>query len=586
VEQNYRARLADAQAQTAALDRQGAHLANGRLASFLAAAAFGLATTFHRLPPWGWGLAGACFVVFLALATWHGRVIDRERRAKARSLLNQRGLDRLAGKWHDFADKGDAFASAEHLYSPDLDVFGQGSLFQRLNETATKAGEALLAAWLGAPATAEDIVSRQRAVRELAPAVEFRQVLLVEARVASEARADPSRFIAWVEGPDLLAGIRWARPVACVLPPLTLLLGMLASYDLVQPLFPALSFVAQVLVAVATWAACGKLYSAITDGQGGFVRFEGTFGAVSAQQFKDERLVKLRAAAGASDRLARFGRLFSFAELRSSGQYHALINVLTLWDLHWLFRLEDWRKTDGKDVRKWFEALAELEALSAMATWSAERPDDAFPEIVPGAVLEAKQLGHPLLDAPVCNDVNLTGQAWVITGSNMSGKTTLLRAMGLNTVMALAGMPVCAQAMKVSGLKVLTSMRVKDSLERGVSYFYAEVQRIKAILDAARASPGGALFLLDELLMGTNTRERQIASKRLLELLLETGAIGAVTTHDLSLTEVTSPRVRNVHFRDEVDGGDMHFDYRLREGVVETTNALKLLEAAGVPITR
>jgi DNA mismatch repair ATPase MutS len=157
--------------------------------------------------------------------------------------------------------------------------------------------------------------------------------------------------------------------------------------------------------------------------------------------------------------------------------------------------------------------------------------------------------------------------------------------MGLNTVMALAGMPVCAQTMRVSGLKVLTSMRVKDSLERGVSYFYAEVQRIKAILDAARASPKGALFLLDELLMGTNTRERQIASKRLLELLLETDAIGAVTTHDLSLTEVRSPRVRNVHFRDEVDGAAMHFDYRLREGVVETTNALKLLEAAGVPMS-
>jgi hypothetical protein len=583
LEQIYRERLAAAGAEAVSLDRTGARLANGRLASFLLGAALGLAVTFDRLPRWGWAAAGACFLIFLWLATWHGRVIDRDRRAKAREKLNQRGLDRIAGQWHGFADKGEAYASPDHLYTPDLDVFGQGSLFQRLNETATKAGEALLASWLTAPASGiDEIVSRQRAVRELAPRVDFRQALLTEARVASEARADPSRFIAWVEGPNLLQGVRWARPFAFVLPPLTLALGMLASYDLIAPLWPALSFVAQLAVASVCWPACGKLYSAVTDGQGGFVRFEGTFAAVSAQQFEDGRLKSLRERAGASEKLARFGRLFGFAELRSSGQYHAVINVLLLWDLHWLFSLERWRQTDGKDVRRWFEALAELEALSAMATWAAERPADAFPELAEGAVLEAKQLGHPLLDEPVCNDVSLTGQAWVITGSNMSGKTTLLRAIGLNTVMALSGLPVCAQAMKVSRLNVLTSMRVKDSLERGVSYFYAEVQRIKALLDGAKAANGTALFLLDELLMGTNTRERQIASKKLLELLMQAHAIGAVTTHDLTLTEVKN--VRNVHFRDEVDGGTMRFDYQLRDGVVETTNALKLLDAAGVPM--
>jgi DNA mismatch repair ATPase MutS len=180
------------------------------------------------------------------------------------------------------------------------------------------------------------------------------------------------------------------------------------------------------------------------------------------------------------------------------------------------------------------------------------------------------------------NDVRLTREVWVVTGSNMSGKTTLLRAAGLNTVLALAGLPVCAKALKLSMLAPLTSMRVKDSLERGVSYFYAEVQRIKAVLDAAKTKQGLALFLLDELLMGTNTRERQIASRRLLELLRDAGAIGGVTTHDLVLTE--TPGVHNVHFRDDVKDGQMMFDYRLREGVVETTNALKLLEAAGVPL--
>ena len=187
------------------------------------------------------------------------------------------------------------------------------------------------------------------------------------------------------------------------------------------------------------------------------------------------------------------------------------------------------------------------------------------------------------------NDVKLEGPgtALVITGSNMSGKTTLMRAMGLNTVLALAGMPVAAQTLKLSVVQVLTTMRVKDSLERGISYFYAEVQRIKLILDVAQANPKRTLFLLDELLMGTNTRERQIASRELLRMLLATGAAGALTTHDLSLTELASYpglTVRNVHFRDLEQNGEMTFDYLLRDGVVETTNALEVLRRAGVEI--
>ncbi|MBK7858465.1 MAG: DNA mismatch repair protein MutS [Archangiaceae bacterium] len=575
--------------RAAALDRRSGALANGRLLFFLAAAGVAVAVTFDRLPGWAWAIAGVCFVAFLVLATLHSRVIEDERRAKVGAELNQRGLDRLAGRWNTFSTRGDAHADPLHLYTPDLDVFGQGSLFQRLDETATKAGENLLASWLKAPApSVEEIVSRQRAAKELSALTDFRQALLTEARMASDstlgsARADPSRFIAWVEGPALLAGIRWARPMAWVLPLLTLALGLLAQYDVLAPLYAGLSFFLQIGVAALTWAACSKFYSALTDGHGGFVRYERTFAAVSAQPFTDPRLKALHAKAGASDKLSRFGRIFSFAELRSSGQYHAVINVLLLWDLHWLFRLEDWRVNDGRDVRAWFEALAEFEALAAVGTWVAERPDDCFPVVVEEeAVFEGVGLGHPLLAAPVRNDVKLSRQVWVITGSNMSGKTTLLRAMGLNTVMALAGLPVCARDLRLSMLGPLTSMRVKDSLERGVSYFYAEVQRIKAVLDAAKERRGRALFLLDELLMGTNTRERQIASKRLIEILRDAGAIGAVTTHDLVLTETAG--VRNVHFRDDVEHGQMVFDYRLREGVVETTNALKLLEAAGVPL--
>jgi DNA mismatch repair ATPase MutS len=241
-------------------------------------------------------------------------------------------------------------------------------------------------------------------------------------------------------------------------------------------------------------------------------------------------------------------------------------------------------------VRRWFDALAELEALAAFATFAFERPELSFPELSPsGPLFEAKGLGHPLLESPVRNDVALLrpGEALLVTGSNMSGKTTLLRAVGTNALLAQAGAPCCAERLRLSPLEILTSMRVKDSLERGVSYFYAEVQRLKLLLDRAQAAKGQALFLLDEILLGTNTRERQIASREVIQLLLKTGAVGAVSTHDLtlaSLEEESEGRVRNVHFRDHLEGEQMVFDYLLRPGVVATTNALRVLELAGIPI--
>jgi DNA mismatch repair ATPase MutS len=241
-------------------------------------------------------------------------------------------------------------------------------------------------------------------------------------------------------------------------------------------------------------------------------------------------------------------------------------------------------------VRGWFEALAELEAVSCLAGFAHDRPGFTWPTLVTeGPRVEAQELGHPLLDNPVPNDVSLPGPRYglLITGSNMSGKTTLMRAIGTNVVLALAGAPVAARAFTLSPLQVLTSMRVKDSLERGVSYFYAEVQRIKAVLDAASAAKGQALFLLDEILLGTNTRERQIASREVLRLLLGTGACGAVTTHDLSLAVLADEpgmHVVNVHFRDHLEDGKMVFDYKLRQGVVDTTNAIRVLRMAGVPV--
>src|SRR5262249_6626511 len=250
-------------------------------------------------------------------------------------------------------------------------------------------------------------------------------------------------------------------------------------------------------------------YEAVAKGEIGVNRFDEVFATIQSQVFQDPNLNRVSEALGAakvSEHLREFRRIFSFLELRQSGLMHALVHFLTLWDVHWTFRLERWRERHGQKVRGWFESLGELEALCALATFAHDHPDYVYPEFSSeGPQFVARQLGHPLLAQPVRNDVSLPGpaHALLITGSNMSGKSTLLRSIGTNAVLALAGSPTCAESLKLSDLQVLTSIRVKDSLERGISYFYAEVQRLKAVLETARQAKGNALFLLDEIFLGT-----------------------------------------------------------------------------------
>lgn len=585
-------RLGRATTDEQRLDARGSFIANLRAVSFLGGAALLIAIWLQKVPREWYLAVGLLLAAYVALVVIHDRVLGRQARARLRQELARRGMARVTGQWHTFKEKGERHLSAEHLYAADLDVFGQGSLFQLVDETGTRFGEQLLARWLSEPSPFQQIVQRQGAVKELSGLPDFREALAVEARLAASDKADPSRFIAWAEGGPYLNGLRWARPLALVLPVVTLTLYILGRNEVIPTAVWWAGLFAQLAVVVLCRRAFAAFYEQLSAGEAGAARFERAFQAVEAQQFEHPHLKTLSAGlepgARVSARLGRFERLLGFADLRRS-QLHPVINLLTLWDVHWLFRLEAWRRQEGAHVRGWFDALAQLEALSSLAGLSHDRPEFVFPELSEqGPVFVAKGLGHPLLEAPVRNDVAFErpGSALVITGSNMSGKTTLVRALGANAVLALAGAPVSAETMRISRLSLLTSMRVKDSLERGVSYFYAEVLRLKAVLDGARAAQGNAMFLLDEILLGTNTRERQHASKKVLELLVDSGAIGAVTTHDLALTELSGarPQVRNVHFRDSLEAGEMVFDYQLRDGVVDTTNALRLLERAGIPV--
>jgi len=589
----HRARAEAASAELLRLDAIDGHFANARTVLFLAGVGLLAARWMDRAGGWALTAAGACAAAYVVVALWHVRLDGHVQRARLLQAAAERGMARLDGRWHAFVRKGERFLSPDHPYAPDLDLFGQGSLFQLLDETGTTAGEAQLARWLSAPADADEVSSRQEAVRELAPLLEFRQQLIAAGTEVTEARMDPGPLRAWASGGDLLQAIRWARWLPFLLPPVTLLLWALGRQGVVPAWLYGPLLLAQLAVAALTRRPLQAFHAAISPGEQAFLRFGPLFAAVEAQPFQGARLRGLLQPLGEgvrpSQALGRFGTLLSLAEVRRN-QLGPALNLLLLWDVAAGFALERWRASHGPQVGRWFDALAELEALCSLAGLAHDRPDHAFPVLVAeGPCFEAEGLGHLLLERPVCNDVQLSGRgtAWVVTGSNMSGKTTLLRAVGLNAVLALAGGPVCATSLRLSPLQVLTSMRVKDSLERGVSYFYAEVQRLKLLLDAAAARPGHGLFLLDEILLGTNARERQLASREVLKLLLSHGAVGAVSTHDLALATLSDEpgsRVRNVHFRDEVVLGQMTFDYRLRDGVVDTTNALRVMRLAGIPV--
>jgi DNA mismatch repair ATPase MutS len=270
-----------------------------------------------------------------------------------------------------------------------------------------------------------------------------------------------------------------------------------------------------------------------------------------------------------------------------------LLGGVLLWDVQCAIALDAWRARAGAHARAWFQVLGEIETLATLASFAFDRPDHAWPELVDVPRFEARSLAHPLIEKAtrIANDVQVTREkrALLITGSNMSGKSTFLRAMGTNAVLAHAGAPVCAASLTIGPLRLVTSMRIRDSLADGVSHFHAELQRIKKVLDMAVApSEAAVFFLLDEILHGTNSRERVLGGRSVMRHLLASSSLGAVSTHDLGLSalETEHPeRVQNVHFQEQIEGGRMTFDYKLRAGVVQSFNALRLMNEVGIDVS-
>lgn len=594
----YDGRLAEIRAALGALEARSGRISTLRGVTFLAAAGLALARVFGPVPPAVWALSAACAAVFIALVIAHAALVTRTTELSLRVRLIERGKKRIAGELRDLPDRGDRFAQAGHPYAGDLDVFGAASLFQLVASTETGAGEAVLARWLSAPASAGEIAARQEAARELRDLPRFREDLQVAAAQSGTKGRDAEPFLVWAEAadPKPSAGLMLAGRA---LVPLTL--GLFAASQIAGPGAPAilrLAWIAPLALQIGVLgvlrAALEPVLSIASSREEPFGRYVALFRLLSAADLRAPRLAALRedfAGGQATRALRRLERAIGYAELRHSGLVAVFANLFLLWDVFAAAALLRWRAEHGASVRRWIDAMAEIEALASLGTFAAEHPAYAFPEVDGGELrLVAEGLGHPLIPAArrVCNDVTLPrgGSALMITGSNMSGKSTLLRAVGVNAVLALAGAPVCASRLTLGECSVRSSMRIKDSLDEGVSHFYAEIERLKAVVDAVDEGDR-VLFLLDEILHGTNSRERNIGAKAVIEHLVQEGAIGAVSSHDLGLADLagaTGGRVVNVHFQEQISGDKMVFDYKLKPGVVTSSNALRLMRLAGITV--
>ena len=553
-------------------------------------------------------MAGAA-AAFVILVARHRASRRRRRRAELKADFNREGIARVERRWSGLPRLSSPAALGNHDYADDLDLHGHASLLHLAGVCGTAPGSATLQSWLLAPADLETIALRQEAVREMAGAFDLRDRLAAEARLMEgdstrEMEGHSARevegFLRWCESGGWPSGRAWRRAAAIVLPPVNLATIVLYSLGTVPVATVAWPLLVSALVLTPVWKRINRAFSDADDGESGVRRYGPLLGLLADAPLDSRYATGLRQRLGASTRSAHreigtLRRLLDMAEVRRSPLFHIPLAVVLLWDVHVLAALERWKKRSGAHVREWLRAVGEAEALAALAALAADHPDWTMPKLDSEAnTLHAEALGHPLLEPGICvrNDVEVgpAGLFLLVTGSNMSGKSTLLKAVGLNVVLGQAGGPVCARALRIPPLRVVTSVHVADSLAAGVSFFMAGLHRLKQVVDAAEMSttpPGpGVLYLLDEILQGTNSAERRIAARTVLRKLLDSGAIGAVTTHDLALADAEDLVVRAVpvHFTESVGDGNegLTFDYRLRTGIATSTNALRLLELVGL----
>jgi len=589
----YDNRIARWSAAIAEGERTHLLISNLRLAAAAAGALLAWLALGRGVISLAWPIAlGALFLVLVVV---HARVLNRNDRAARARRFYEHGIARIEDRWAGTGSTGAAFLPAlhDHLYAADLDLFGDGSLFQLLSTARTEAGEERLAGWLTAPAAVEEVARRQAAVQELRDRIDFREDIAV---LAAEARVSRTgALMKWAALPQVGLSPRHAWLFA-TLAAITVLVVVAGFTDYLDAPPMVLWIAIQAAIAAQFRRRVHEVLRRVDAATYDLGLLRELLARIERERFSTPRLAELEArictdGEPPSRLIARLNRYIA-ARDSVRNEFVRPFALLLLVRSQAAVAIDRWHASHRATLAEWLDAVGEIEAFSSVATYAFEHPADPFPELRDGPpVFEADGLAHPLLPSrtAVPNDVRLGGSGphvLVVSGSNMSGKSTLLRAIGINAVLALAGAPVRAARLAVSSLAIGATIRIGDSLQEGHSRFYTEILRIRDIVARARGS-SPVLFLLDEILHGTNSHDRRIGAEAIVHTLVDAGAIGSITTHDLALTglaETLRARAANVHFEDRIEDGKMVFDYRMRPGVVERSNAIALMRAVGLDV--
>jgi hypothetical protein len=586
----YALRLADRQQRIAACAQADQKFSQARGMVFLFGLALAVVVWNTALEFWWLCLPLAVFVVLVIL---HGRTIQRLTLAQRAVAYYTTAQNRLRDHWMDEGVTGERYQNPDHPYAGDLDLFGQGSLFQLICQARTRLGENTLAAWLKAPADVETIKHRQEAIEELRPKLDLRERLaLLDAEVHDG--LDQRQLLHWANEPA--QPISWRKRAAAV-GISALMIGGIALWLFGAPLRVILVPLLVMMGFTALFVKSIRRVARTMDAAGsGLAILSQVLEVIEQEEFQTVRLKGIRQRLDTdghppSWEIARLNRMIQSLRNSLQNQFFAIIAFVLCLEVHLVHAIEIWRERVGTHIPDWLDAVGEFESLSSLAGYAYEHPQDPFPELADEfPLLDAVKLGHPLLSNAVCvrNDVRLDGELRLIlvSGSNMSGKSTLLRTIGTNVVLALAGGPVRAESLRLSPVQVGTAMRINDSLQDGKSLFYSVVSRLKMVVDLAQGQRP-LLFLLDEILQGTNSHDRRVGAEGVIRKLVDEGAIGLVTTHDLALTEIVDSlagRAKNCHFEDQLVNGKMTFDYKIRPGIVQKSNALELMRLLGLDV--
>ncbi len=536
----------------------------------------------------------AGLIIFGYIIKWNLKITQQKQFCQYMTEINEKELRCINGDFSSYPD-GRQYQDKEHSYTSDLDIFGKSSLFQFLNRTSSQPGSKTLAQWLKHPASIDEIIKRQEAITELSEKTEWRQKLMAIEYKYADSTNNPENIVQWIKEEPLFLKKLYLRPVISLLSILSLAL-IAACFAGVQAGFLVAVLIANTSIIFKTTPSINKIHRSVSKTVELLKSYSEIIWLIENEPFKSNKLIELQSAFKnnqviGSKQIHILAKLVNKLDFRLNLMVALPLNLFFFWDIWQSIKLEKWKRQNSNHISQWFEAMAQFEALSSLATLYFNNPSWVMPVIVDDYFkFRTQGIGHPLIpkNRRVCNDLEIstTGKIVLITGSNMSGKSTFLRTCGVNIVLAMAGSPVCANKMEVSHGLILTSMRIADSLEENTSSFYAELKRLAYIIQTIEKQEK-VFLLLDEILRGTNSNDRHIGSEALIKQLIKNNAAGIIATHDLALSQLEQElphHIDNYNFDVKIENDELYFDYTLNKGVCKSLNASILMKKMGIKL--